>query len=200
MVEPLSCAVHACQRANILLGSSVLICGSGSIGLLCMMTAKAMGATRICVTDIVDHKLVVAKKLGADFTLNVKSGTPEEIAKKVIHLMGGKMPEITMECTGIESSIRMGTFATKSGGKLVIVGLGSLDAKLPIVNAATREVDIIGSIRFINNFPLAVELIATGRVNVKALITHRYKIEDALEAFETVKTGRGNCIKVMMSC
>ncbi|MCL4136322.1 UNVERIFIED_CONTAM: hypothetical protein GTU68_049233 [Idotea baltica] len=161
LLEPLSVAVHACRRANVVLGSRVLICGSGPIGLVSLLAAKAMGATTVCVTDIVDEKLQIAKDLGADFTINVRSGNAEEIAQRVTDLMGGNMADISIECSGAESSIRLGIFADEPGGMMVLVGLGPPRNQIPIVNAAVREVDIEeASSDTPTVYPLGLEMIA----------------------------------------
>lgn len=199
ILEPLSVGVHACRRANVTLGSNVLICGAGPIGLVNLLTAKAMGATKVCITDIAQNRLEVAKKMGADHTVLVNTGDAEALAKKIKELMGG-MPDITIECSGAEPSIRLGIFATKSGGMMVLVGLGPPEVKIPVVNAAVREVDIRGIFRYANCYPLALDMIASGKVNVKPLITHRFKLEESIQAFETARTGAGGAIKVMISC
>lgn len=199
ILEPLSVGVHACRRAGVTIGSSVLICGAGPIGLVNLLTAKAMGATKVCITDIAQNRLEVAKQMGADYTVLVDTGDAEALAKKIKELMGG-MPDITIECSGAEPSIRLGIFATKSGGMMVLVGLGPAEVKVPIVNAAVREVDIRGIFRYANCYPIALDMIASGKINVKPLITHRYKLEESAQAFETARTGAGGAIKVMISC
>jgi len=90
--------------------------------------------------------------------------------------------------------------ATKSGGCLVLVGLGKPEIMMPIVNAAVREVDIRGIFRYANCYPTAIAMVASGKVDVKPLITHRFKLEETLQAFETAKTGAGGAIKVMIKC
>lgn len=196
-LEPLSVGVHACRRAGVSLGSRVLVCGAGPIGLVNLMTAKANGASEVCITDIDEKRLEMAKAVGADYTVLVKSRDGQEVARQIEEVMGQK-PEITIECSGAPPSIQTAIYATESGGCVVLVGLGPADVTLPIVNASVREVDIRGIFRYVNCYPTALAMIASGKVNVKPLITHRFKLQDSVKAFETVAKGEG--IKVMIHC
>ncbi|KAM9639012.1 sorbitol dehydrogenase isoform 3-T3 [Morphnus guianensis] len=182
LIEPLSVGIHACKRAGVTLGSKVFVSGSGPIGLVNVLVAKMMGAAAVVITD---------------FTIQVKNETPKEVASKVESLLGC-MPEITVECTGVQACIQAGIYATRSGGTLVLVGLGPEMVTVPIVNAAVREVDIRGIFRYCNTWPVAIALLASKRINVKPLVTHRFPLEKALEAFETTKRGEG--VKVMLKC
>jgi len=201
LLEPLSVAVHACRRAHVSIGHRVLICGAGPIGLVNLLTANAMGAAEVCVTDINQHRLDVAKSLGASHTLLIESKkSPQELAADVRTRFGENSPDVTIECSGAEASIQFAIYATKSGGMIVLVGLGPSEVKIPIVNAAVREVDIRGIFRYANCYPIALSMVASGQVNVKPLVTHRFKLEDSLKAFEVAKTGADNAIKVMIQC
>jgi len=201
LMEPLAVGVHACRRAGVSLGKRVLICGAGPIGLVNLLTAQAMGASEVVITDITDNRLEVAKSMGATHTYKVERGkTAEEMAGDIENLLGGNKPDVTIECSGVESSIRFGIFSTKSGGCLVLVGLGKPEVNIPIVNAAVREVDIRGIFRYANCYPTAIAMVASGKVDVKPLITHRFKLEETIQAFEAAKTGAGGAIKVMIKC
>merc|ERR1712055_101182 len=170
-------------------------------GLVNLLTAKAMGASEVVITDIMDNRLEVAKSMGATHTYKASlDKTAEEMAAEVEALLGGNKPDVTIECSGVEASIRFGIFSTKSGGCLVLVGLGKPEVNMPIVNAAVREVDIRGIFRYANCYPTAIAMVASGKVDVKPLITHRFKLEETLQAFETAKTGAGGAIKVMIKC
>ncbi|MEQ2185460.1 hypothetical protein GOODEAATRI_018353 [Goodea atripinnis] len=140
----------------------------------------------------------MAKELGADFQLTVKKDDgPQQLAKKVEDTLGAQ-PQITIECTGVESCIQTALYATRSGGVVMLVGLGAPMATVPLVNAAVREVDIRGVFRYCNTWPMAIAMLSSGKVNVKPLVTHRFPLEQAVQAFETTRQGLG--IKVMLKC
>ena len=107
------------QRANITLGDSVLICGAGPIGLVTLACAKAAGAEPIVITDIDEGRLKFAK----DFCPSVRthkvefSDSAEQFAQKVVKLADGVEPAVSLECTGVESSISGAIHASKFGGK-----------------------------------------------------------------------------------
>lgn len=197
LIEPMSVGIHACRRGGVTLGNSVLVCGAGPVGLLTLLVAKAMGAGQVVVTDLSASRLSIAKEVGADFVLQISKESPKEVASKVEGLLGRK-PDVTIECTGAEAAIQAGIYATRSGGTLVLVGLGSDMTTIPLVHAALREVDIKGVFRYCNTWPVAISMLASKSVNVKPLVTHRFPLEKALEAFETTKRGLG--VKVMLKC
>jgi len=194
--EPLSVGVHACRRAGVTIGAKVFITGAGPIGLVSMLAAKAMGADTVIMTDISQSRLDFAKKIGATHVVLAESDS-QATAKRVVETLGS-MPNISIECSGAESSIQATFYATVSGGVVVLVGLGRPLASLPIVNAAVREIDIRGVFRYANCYPAALSLIATGRIDVKPLITHRYNINESVQAFEMAESGQA--IKVMIQC
>lgn len=198
LIEPLSVGIHACRRAGVTLGSTVLICGAGPIGLVCLLVAKAMGASQVVITDLSADRLTMAKELGADFHLKVtKADGPQQLAKSVEDLLGNQ-PNITIECTGAESCIQTAIYATRSGGVVVLVGLGAEMVTVPLINASVREVDIRGVFRYCNTWPIAISMLASGKVNVLPLVTHRFPLEQAAQAFETTRQGLG--VKVMLKC
>lgn len=105
MVEPFAVVVHACKRVNISPGHHVLVCGAGPVGLMAMLCAKAFGAAKVCITDLDQSKLDLAKKMGADqvFQIDPKTFNEKEFAKK-LEKDFGHSPERCIECTGVESS------------------------------------------------------------------------------------------------
>lgn len=197
LIEPLSCAIHACNRAKVSMGKTIFIAGAGSIGLLCLLTSKAVGASTICVSDVRMSRLEAAKKLGADHVLLVDTKDSQIVANKVIELMGGQ-PDITLDCSGTESAAQAGILATRPGGLVEIVGLPPVMVKLPILQHVLKELDLIGCVRFVHCFSTAIDLVSSGKINVKPLITHRFTLEEADKAFETAYAGLDGSVKVMI--
>ncbi|XP_071449705.1 sorbitol dehydrogenase-like [Hetaerina americana] len=200
LLEPLSVGVHACRKANVTLGSTVLITGSGPIGLVSLIAAKAMGASKVLVTDVVTQRLNLAKGFGADGVLSIrKYDTETSLAEKVKEALGGS-PSVCIECSGAESSIRLSLVAVKSGGTVVLVGMGPSEVKVPLINACCREVVIKGVFRYANDYSLALDLLANGKVDIRKMITHHFSIEETIQAYDTARTGQGNPVKVMIHC
>nr|XP_043632389.1 L-idonate 5-dehydrogenase-like [Erigeron canadensis] len=201
MCEPLSVGVHACRRANVTPDSKVLIFGAGPIGLVTMLAAHAFGASKVIIADIDDHRLSIAKDLGANGTVKVSTNLQDtdEDTEKIQKTMGDSI-DISFDCVGFDKTMSTALNATRAGGKVCLVGLGRSQMTIPLVAAAAREVDVIGIFRYRNTWPLCIELLKTGKIDVKPLITHRYKFtqEDVEKAFETSARG-GNAIKVMFN-
>jgi len=193
LLEPLSVGLHAVNRLRIAPGDCVLVFGSGPIGLVSLLAARASGAAFVIVTDIRDERLAVAKELGASLTLRVDS--PDFL----VNLKTLAPPvDISIECSGAESAIKTAIRATRGGGKVGLIGRGAKpEQSIPLFEAADREVDIIGIFRYANSYPRALSMVTSKQIDVRKLVTHHYPFENILEAFEVAETGRDGAIKVM---
>ncbi|KAL4236256.1 hypothetical protein ACF0H5_004643 [Mactra antiquata] len=197
LIEPLFVTIHAARRAGITLGSRVLICGAGTIGLLSLLVAKSYGASQVCVIDLNESRLRLAKSMGADVILVPKNNGARELADEIEECMNGK-PTISLECSGDPLCVQSSIYATDSGGCVVCIGLGPDDVTIPLVDAVLREVDVKGIIIYPHCYPIALALLKSGNIDVKQIITHEFKLQQALEAFELVDRKEG--IKVMINC
>ncbi|GJJ14906.1 hypothetical protein Clacol_009176 [Clathrus columnatus] len=232
LAEPLSVVLHALRRASLQPGHTVLVLGAGSIGILAAAVAKALGASRVAAADINRARLDWAHGHGiADDIYHIELSSPSSTstrsnnnaeknsnskpgdesirrarensqhALKVFGALEGF--DIVMECTGAESSAQMGIFCARTGGKLMLVGMGTPNMNLPISAAATREVDILGTFRYANTYPSALALLGAGVLRgVDDLVTHRFPLEKSEEAFTLMRKGfddHGNVVlKVMV--
>lgn len=178
MAEPLSVCLHAARRAGDLLGKRVLITGSGPIGVLCLMAARRAGAAEIVVTDLSDTAMSYATNAGADRVVNVGTGDLSEFST------GKGYFDVMFECSGANVALTGGVPAMRPRGVIVQVGMGG-DMTVPMQAITAKELDLRGTFRFHEEFPIAVELMEKGLIDVKPLITHEFPIEDAIEAFET---------------
>ncbi|KAK5983412.1 Sorbitol dehydrogenase [Trichostrongylus colubriformis] len=197
LLEPLSVAVHTCRRSGVQMGQRVLIQGAGPIGTLCMMTARALGAAQVVITDLNQERLDLATKLGAQYAICVKGKSPAEVRDAVVKALGTE-PDVTLECTGAQSCIESAILSTRSGGVVVLVGLGAARVELPVVEAAVREVDLRGVFRYVNCYPTALNLVASRRIDLSGLTRAHYTLENTLDAFKRAQ--KADVIKVFISC
>ncbi|TVU04723.1 hypothetical protein EJB05_47854 [Eragrostis curvula] len=202
MCEPLSVGVHACRRAGV--GpetGAVLVLGAGPIGLVALLAAKAFGARRVAVVDVDEHRLAVAASLGADAAVRVSpdaADVGEEVAR--IQAAIGSEIDVSLDCAGFSKTVATALEATRPGGRVCLVGLGHNEMTVPLTSAAIREVDVVGIFRYKDTWPLCIEFLRSGKVDVKPLITHRFGFSqrEVEEAFEVSARGR-DAIKVMFN-
>ncbi|CAI9105339.1 OLC1v1004239C1 [Oldenlandia corymbosa var. corymbosa] len=201
MCEPLSVGVHACRRAEVGPETRVLVMGAGPIGLVALLAARAFGAPRILIVDVDDYRLSVAKELGADETVKVSTSKQDVSAdiEQIQKAMGTDI-DVTLDCAGFEKTMSTALGATRPGGKVCLVGMGHNEMTVPLTPAAAREVDVVGVFRYKNTWPLCLEFISSGKIDVKPMITHRFGFsqQEVEEAFETSARG-GKAIKVMFN-
>ncbi|PTB68846.1 L-arabinitol 4-dehydrogenase [Trichoderma citrinoviride] len=200
LLEPLSVALAGMQRAKVQLGDPVLVCGAGPIGLVSMLCAAAAGACPLVITDISESRLAFAKEICPRVTTHrIEIGkSAEETAKGIVSSFGGIEPAVTLECTGVESSIAAAIWASKFGGKVFVIGVGKNEINIPFMRASVREVDIQLQYRYSNTWPRAIRLIENGVIDLSKFVTHRFPLEEAVKAFETSADPKSGAIKVMI--
>ena len=179
MAEPLSVVLHASRRAGDLLGKSVLVTGCGPIGTLAILSARAAGAARIVATDLSQNALLYAARTGADETINMV----DQADALQPYQQGKGVFDVLFECSGAPQALSAGIAAMRPRGIVMQLGLGG-DMSVPMMQITAKELDLRGSFRFHEEFPTAVALMKSGRIDVKPLISHTLPLDRAVEAFE----------------
>ena len=189
LMEPLSVGVWACQKAHVSAGDRVLVTGAGPIGLLAAQCALAFGATEVVVTDVNPHRLALAERTGATRTLDVSRQSLEDSGLEV---------DALIECSGHPASLKAGIGALRPAGTAVLVGMGpEEEGVIPLSLIQHRELWLTGTFRYANTYPTAIALAAGGRVDLEAIITGHYGLDQADTA---LRAGREDptSVKVMV--
>jgi L-iditol 2-dehydrogenase len=168
MVEPVSIAVHAVQRTKIAPGATAVVVGSGMIGLLVIQALRWAGATRIVAVDLADNRLALARRLGATHTVN--SGRTDAAAA-VAGLTDGLGAEVAFEVVGFTATLNLALAVVKRGGTCVLVGnLSPRTQDFPLQAVVTKELTVTGSCASAGEYPLCLDLIAGGTIDVAPMI------------------------------
>lgn len=185
LIEPMSVCIWAAQKAQIQSGTRVLIAGAGPIGVIMAQVATAMGASEVVVTDIVADRLAFVLQHGATQTINTATQS-----------IGGKKFDAFIDACGVESAVVAGIKATGPAGRVLLIGLGSEEMKLPISHIQNNEIIVTGVFRYTNTWPIAIDLLAKKKVNLDAIITHHFGLDQAEDGLNA--TMSPDAMKVMV--
>ncbi|KAI1361172.1 GroES-like protein [Xylaria arbuscula] len=200
LIEPLAVAVHIVRQAGVSPGQSVVVMGAGPVGLLCAAVARAFGATTVVSVDIVESKLAFARDFCSTHTYSSQRIAAPENAANIRalapNLAGGA--DVVIDASGAEPSIQTSLHTVRNGGTYVQGGMGRDEITFPIMALCLKEVTAKGSFRYgSGDYKLAVELVASGKVEVKKLISGVVDFQDAESAFKKVK--EGEVIKILIA-
>jgi 2-desacetyl-2-hydroxyethyl bacteriochlorophyllide A dehydrogenase len=181
LVEPAAVGMHAAVLGGATLGKSIVILGAGAIGLMTLQACRSLGATDITVVDVMQKRLDLALKLGAARVINGKEQDTVAVLRSK-ELYGDHGVELVFECAGSAFTAQQAVQIVARGGKIMMVGTQSKPVPIDFLKI-NREVTIQTSFRYCNNFPQTIEAIATGKFNVKDMVTHIYDDKDVQQAF-----------------
>jgi L-iditol 2-dehydrogenase len=195
MIEPLAVAVHALRRYGDVKGKGVLVLGGGPIGNLVAQTAKALGASKVLLSELSAYRLATAKKCGIN-TVNPKE---KELKEAITECFSTDGADVIFECIGINSTMKQAIEYARKGSDIVVVGvfadLGAInmgfiqDHELRLIGTAMyREEDYIDAIELVNN----------GLIEFDALITHRVKFQDYINAYKIIDEQKDKAMKVII--
>jgi len=183
-VEPLAVAVHAVRASGISLGARVLILGAGPIGLLTLQVARAAGAARIAISEPAEGRRRLAERLGADAVLDPRDG---DLAARVVDAFPGG-PDIVFDCAGVGGTVQQAVDLVRRGGTVLLVGVPF--APVPVRPAVwvTRAIRFKACFAYRHEeFPIAIDLIAAGKVAIAPLVTRIAPLAEIADCFRALE-------------
>ncbi|MBP6182794.1 alcohol dehydrogenase catalytic domain-containing protein [Flavobacterium sp.] len=196
MIEPASVGAHATGRATNLKGKNVVVSGAGTIGNLVAQFAKARGAKKVLITDLSEYRLEKAKECGIDEVLNLKETSFAEGVKKCF---GDEGFQVGFESAGVQASLDVLIENVEKGGEVVILGVFSKNPVINMFYVGEHELNVFGSMMYLHeDYLLAVEMIASGKIKTAPLLTDRFSFEKYLDAYHHIEKKGGETLKVMI--
>jgi L-iditol 2-dehydrogenase len=195
MVEAVSVAVHAAAISNIRQNDTAVVIGCGMIGLLCVQALKAAGCGKVIAIDMVDEKLKLAAELGADLTLKSNESV---LIQKILNETENRGADIVFEVVGIESTVNLAIDLTRKGGTVTLVGNLAPEIKFPLQKVVTRQIKVQGSCASAGEYPLCLELIASGKIKVDPLISKVAPLEEGNDWFHRLYNKEAGLMKVIL--
>ncbi len=195
LVEPLAIGLQAAKKAVITPGDIAVVIGAGTIGIMCAIAAIAGGCSRVFITDSKPEKLGIAGDYSGVTPINISDQEP---LATVMEATAGWGVDIVIEASGAPSVFPSLTEYCCPGGRLVLVGIPIDPVPMDIARIQAKELDISSVFRYANIYPRAIELIASGQLEVKKLISDTYPFTQAIEAFERAKELRPGDVKIQL--
>ncbi|OQP86595.1 NAD(P)-dependent alcohol dehydrogenase [Rhizobium rhizosphaerae] len=196
MVEPLAVGFHAISKAKLTPGAIALVTGAGPIGMVTAIAALSAGCAKVIVTDIVDEKLDVARKLGpAIMTVNIRS---QDLKSVIARETDGWGVDVVFECSGAAEVIADSLHHACPGGAIVLVGMPVKPVAFDVVIAQTKELRVEHVFRYAHVYPRIVALLGSNQISVDALITDTYAFEQSVEAFDYAVRPKPSSVKIQI--
>lgn len=203
LVEPLSVALHGCHQGQAKAGDRVVVFGAGPIGLCTVICLKYLGVQDIVVVDLSDFRLSIAGQLGAIPFRADRPDLAEFLRQRHgdAELMGMPVPatDLYFEATGARPVFEQLVNLARTGARVVVLGLHKEPVQLDLVNVLLRELNIVGSMAYPNEFPEVIAMLASGEVDVEPLVTHCYPLSRFDEALAQARDTNA-AVKVLVDC
>lgn len=195
MAEPLTISLHGIHRGSLKGGEYCAIIGAGPIGLLAGMIAQAYGAHAILI-DLVKERLDFARNLGIEYTIH--SGKEDPVAR-VREITSGVMAQQVMECSGANSAIHSTLDLASHAGRITLTGWPKTETPIPTDAITRKEIDIRGARTSANEFEEAIELIYTGKIDIRRLLTRTISLDEAPDTVRDIEKNPGEYMKVVVT-
>ncbi|MCH5353158.1 MAG: NAD(P)-dependent alcohol dehydrogenase [Acutalibacter sp.] len=196
LIEPLAVGFHAANQGGAHAGQTAVVMGSGCIGLVSMMAMKAEGVSKVYVVDVVQKRLDKALELGADGVIN---GKEQDTVQEILKLTGGAGCDLVIETAGTEFTTSQAIRMTKPGATIVLVWYSkSGEMTLPTSVLVNKELTIKTIFRYRHIYPMAIQAVETGRVNLKGLVTNIFDFDDIQNAMDQSIHDKENIVKAVI--
>ena len=196
LIEPLAVGFHAAIQGDAHLGQKAVVMGAGCIGLVSMMALKARGVSEVYVVDVMDKRLEKAMELGATGVIN---GMKEDVVAKVKELTGGRGTDLVIETAGAEVTSRQAILMARKGSTIVFVGYSRTgEVALPMSIALDKELTFKTVFRYCHIYPMAIQAVADGKINLKGIVTDEFPLDEADKAMEFSMNNKADIVKAVI--
>lgn len=196
LIEPLAVGFHAANQGGAHAGQTAMVMGAGCIGLVSMMALKAEGVSRVYVVDVMQKRLDKALELGADGVIN---GKDEDAVEAVRKLTDGIGCDLVIETAGTEITTRQAVHMTKKGATIVLVGYSKTgEITLPMSLALDKELTFKTVFRYRHIYPMSIDAVAAGRVNLEGIVTDIFDFDDIQNAMDKSVADKSSIVKAVV--
>ena len=196
LIEPLAVGFHAAIQGDAHLGQKAVVMGAGCIGLVSMMALKARGVSEVYVVDIMEKRLEKALELGATGVIN---GSKEDVLERVKALTNGTGMDLVIETVGTEITTRQAVHIAKKGSNIVLVGYSkSGEMTLPMSLVLDKELTFKTVFRYRHIYPMAIDAVAAGKVNLKGIVTDVFELDEAQKAMDYSVNNKADIVKAVI--
>jgi L-iditol 2-dehydrogenase len=196
MLEAVSVALHAVHVTGDIHGQTALVIGAGMIGLLTMQAARAAGASRVFIADIDATRLNLARSLGVDQALNLSG---PDLTREILAQTQGFGADVVLEAVGRNETIATAIDCVRKSGTVTLIGNITPTVEIHLQKVVSRQICLQGSAASSGEYPQAIELIASGKIQVKPLITAIAPLEEGPQWFKRLYAHEPNLMKVVLS-
>ncbi len=195
LIEPCSVSLHAARITPIEVNDVVAVVGAGQIGLFAMQGARVKGAGKLVVLDVREERLVLARQLGADVTINPSTG---DVTAEMRKALGRPDADVVLEAVGTETAVSLALGLTKLGGHLTLIGNVTPRIQVILQDIVSREITIRGSCAIAGEYQASLDLMAAGRINGRPLISRVMPLAEGQQAFDALHHGTPGLIKIVL--
>lgn len=196
LIEPLAVGFHAAIQGGAQTGQTAVVMGAGCIGLVSIMALKALGVSNVYVVDIMEKRLEKALELGAKGVINAKEKNPVEA---IMELTNGKGCDLVIETAGTEMTTIQCIHMAKKGTNVVLVGYSKTgEMTLPMSLVLDKELTFKTVFRYRDIYPMAIEAVANGKVDLKGIVTHEFTLDEVQNAMDYSVNNKADIVKAVI--